>query len=111
MKAYKVTLLVVDHDKIGGAGIKDHIENMRYPNHCINPIVVDVEERDVGVWNDDHPLNQTMTMKREFREIFDPAVPIVAVFRETLAWISTHCTHRQSAVFAARALHHGEAPK
>ena len=56
MKAYLVTLLVVDHDEVG-SGLKDVIENTKYPNRCIIPRVIDLLESEIGEWDDDHPLN------------------------------------------------------
>ncbi len=35
MKAYKVEILIVDHDKVGEEDIKSLIENAKYPNYCI----------------------------------------------------------------------------
>jgi hypothetical protein len=56
MKAYKVELLVIDHDGLGPEGIKGVLENMD-PNHCMYPKAVDIEEREIGEWHDKHPLN------------------------------------------------------
>ena len=39
MRVYKVTLCIVDHDKLGEEGIVIEIENVRYPNHCMSPSV------------------------------------------------------------------------
>jgi hypothetical protein len=69
MKAYKVTLLIVDHDEVGDR-IKEHIENVRYPNHCLRPTVMEVQEADIGEWDDDHPLNHYNTMEEEFDKLF-----------------------------------------
>jgi hypothetical protein len=57
MNAYKVTLLIVDHDNLGAMGIADVIEETGYPNRCINPEVLKLQEADIGEWSDDHPLN------------------------------------------------------
>ena len=57
MKAYKIELLIQDHDEIGIDQIIDVIENARYPNRCISPEVIGVLESDIGEWHDDHPLN------------------------------------------------------
>ena len=57
MKAYKIELLIEDHDEIGIDQIIDVIENARYPNRCISPEVIGVMESDIGEWHDDHPLN------------------------------------------------------
>ncbi len=70
MKAYKVTLLIIDTDDIGGEEIRDVLEQARYPNHCISPSVKLVEERDIGEWSDEHPLNQRATAAAEYERLF-----------------------------------------
>ena len=35
MKAYVVSVLIVDHDNLGEDEIKNIIENTKYPNRCI----------------------------------------------------------------------------
>jgi hypothetical protein len=70
MKAYKVTLLINDHDEVGDE-IKNIIENQHYPNYCIAPLVMDIQSVDIGEWSDDHPLNKFDTMKEEFNKIFN----------------------------------------
>jgi hypothetical protein len=57
MKAYLLTVLINDHDNLGAEGIEEVLSNARYPNHCINPIVIKVKEAEIGEWHDDHPLN------------------------------------------------------
>jgi hypothetical protein len=58
MKAYKIELIIVDHDEIGDREeIIGPIENANYPNDCINPHVLSFREADIGEWYDDHPLN------------------------------------------------------
>ncbi len=57
MKAYKIELLVIDHDECGGDEIAGHIENVNYPNDCISPNVLSIKEADIGEWHDNHPLN------------------------------------------------------
>jgi hypothetical protein len=61
MKAYLLTVLVIDHDKIGEAEVKSVLEDARYPNRCIGPLVQNIETFDIGEWSDDHPLNQVGT--------------------------------------------------
>lgn len=56
MKAYLVTVLVVDHDEVG-TGLQEIIEDAHYPNRCISPYVIDLLEAEIGEWDDDHPLN------------------------------------------------------
>ena len=57
MKAYLLTVLIVDHDDVGMSGAADEIENARYGNRCIIPEVVADRKFDIGEWEDDHPLN------------------------------------------------------
>lgn len=59
MKAYVITLVLIDIDKIGGKEIRTVIENQQYPNHCISPTVAAIQSRDIGKWSDDHALNQS----------------------------------------------------
>jgi len=70
MKAYKVEVLVIDHDGLGAEGIKDVLENTTYPNRCIFPDVMNVESRDIGEWDDSHPLNSISKQEEEYRRIF-----------------------------------------
>lgn len=97
MKAYKITLLVVDHDKMGAKAIGDVFENVRYPNHCIMPTVVASEEADIGEWTDAHPLNQTATMRDEIARLFGPADVVGRLRQMTpdqrLEVFSEFCTH------------------
>jgi hypothetical protein len=70
MKAYKVELLIIDHDKVGEEEMKYLIENVRYPNHCLHPHVMKITEKDIGPWTDDHPLNLLDKMEKEYQELF-----------------------------------------
>lgn len=70
MKAYKLEVMIIDFDEIGADNIKRELENARYANRCISPTVIDIQERDVGEWNDDHPLNSTLTSHAEFQRLF-----------------------------------------
>jgi hypothetical protein len=70
MKAFKVTLLVVDHDELGADGIKQTVESTRYPNWCMSPKVMSVEGADIGEWDDSHALNHTTTTPAEFARLF-----------------------------------------
>lgn len=54
---YKIELCVIDHDDIGAESIRGVLENTRYPNRCIAPLVLTIEEKDIGEWYDEHPLN------------------------------------------------------
>jgi hypothetical protein len=70
MKVHKVTLMIVDFDKLGAGSIKEVIENQQYPNRCIYPNVMEVKTKDIGPWDDSHPLNQIDQMQAAFEELF-----------------------------------------
>ena len=72
MKAHKVTLFIIDFDECGADEIKVIIENQKYPNHCINPDVKNIETVDVGQWYDEHPLNKMDTCEAEYKRLFTP---------------------------------------
>jgi hypothetical protein len=68
-KAFRLEVLIIDHDHIGRDEIISALENARYPNRCISPDVMSVEERDIGEWTDDHPLNDSRR-RSEFERLF-----------------------------------------
>lgn len=70
MKAYKLEILIIDHDELGMEGIKGEIENTNYANDCISPYVMNMVEKDKGEWSDEHPLNLCHTWKKEYQELF-----------------------------------------
>ena len=70
MKAYKVEVLIIDHDEMGEADIINTIENARYPNHCMSPSVISSKVSDIGGWHDGHPLNQTKTWRESLKNYF-----------------------------------------
>lgn len=57
MKIYKLTVCVLGHE-VDGKEAAEILENTKYPNWCMCPSVVEIEEREIGEWDDDHPLNQ-----------------------------------------------------
>lgn len=67
-KVYKVELLIVDHDNVGG-GIKNIIEQANYPNDCISPKVMRMVEREVER-TDQYPLNLKDKQGSEYRRLF-----------------------------------------
>ncbi len=69
MKAYKIELLIIDHDEVGKEDIISIIENTKYPNHCISPEVKDIIEKDIGEWHDNHPLNFKDTADKEYKRL------------------------------------------
>ena len=71
MKAYKVEILIIDFDGLGVEGIKDEIENVNYPNDCLNPAVKGIKEVDIGEWDDYHPLNNPDTCQAEYKRLFN----------------------------------------
>lgn len=70
MKAYKVELLVIDHDNIGENSIRNVIENANYPNDCIWPKVKYIECKEIGEWSDSHPLNKKNKQDEEYNRLF-----------------------------------------
>jgi len=72
VNVYKVELMVLDFDGIGAEGIKYAIENTKYGNRCISPEVKGCEERDIGEWSDDHPLNHRDKSDAEYHRLFTP---------------------------------------
>ena len=70
MNLYKVTLYVVDFDRLGAEGIKNTLEHTRFPNDCISPRVDEIEVRDIGEWRDGHPINQSVTGRYYARDLF-----------------------------------------
>lgn len=57
MKAYKLEVLVIDHEQRGPEEVKLCIENEKY----MTPKVMNITEIDIGDWSDDHPLNKIKT--------------------------------------------------
>lgn len=76
MKAYKVELLIIDFDNLGPEGIKQEIEHNRYANDCMFPEVKNIDERDLGEWTDDHPLNQRATANAEYKRLWPTSTTI-----------------------------------
>lgn len=66
MKAYKVELLVIDHDDVGEGEITFVLEDVKY----IYPKVMSIQSKDIGEWDDDHPLNQRDQYRPFYEELF-----------------------------------------
>ena len=50
----------MDFDELGEDEIRALLENTRYPNHALEMMkVVNVQSKELGEWEDDHPLNST----------------------------------------------------
>lgn len=71
MKAYKLEILVIDFDEVGDE-IVEVIKNQKYPNHCIDPMVMSFQSVEIGEWDDDHPLNtpEDGIQENEFKRLF-----------------------------------------
>ena len=67
MKAYKVELLVLDHNDMGEEQIEFLLENVKY----LYPSVMSIESREIGEFYDDHPLNKMDTYKQAYKELFN----------------------------------------
>jgi hypothetical protein len=72
MKAYKLEILIIDFDGLGSKGIIEELENTRFANDCIDPKVMDIEERDIGEWHDEHPLNPSISAEEEYKKLWKP---------------------------------------
>lgn len=66
-KAYKIELLVVDHESMKQEDIIYFVENIKYL--CSN--VLSIQSKEIDDWDDDHPLNKLDTMKQTCKEMFD----------------------------------------
>lgn len=69
-RVIRVEVMVLDFDDLGVDGVRETLENTKYPNRCITPHVMEIEERDIGTWSDEHPLNQHSKQKAFFQELF-----------------------------------------
>ena len=75
MKAYKLEVLIIDHDDLGPDAVVEELENASFPNDCIHPQVKKVEIKDIGEWTDDHPLNKASTCDRYYLDLFGSDFP------------------------------------
>ncbi len=96
MRAYKVTLLILDNEGMDPDEITQTLENQRYPNHCLSPEVLSIYGAEVEDWSDEHPLNQPdqrrrrMCINRLFRHAgkVRPAPPVLdEVHYRGTAWL------------------------
>ena len=70
MQVHQIVAYVIDFDKLGAAGIRSTLEQTRFPNDCLHINVRSIETRDIGPWDDDHPLNKKPTAEAELQRIF-----------------------------------------
>lgn len=83
MKVYKLEVIVIDHDGVGDDLIP-LIENQRYPNDCLNLQVLNCKAKEIGEWEDDHPLNRKETFLPYIRMLFPDPVAAVMNYRKLL---------------------------
>lgn len=82
MKAYKATLLILDFEGMCRKDTRD----LRYELGNIkgfNSTIMDLQEAEIGEWDDSHPLNRSDTQRAEFDRLFNPS-PQVFVRKEDL---------------------------
>lgn len=66
MKVYLAHVLVVDHEGLGPAGIRNALANHRYLSmQCLS-----IDSREIGEWSDDSPLNFKSTVVAEVERLF-----------------------------------------
>lgn len=70
---FSVTLMIVDHDRIGADGVRQVLEGARYSNRCISPLVIHTEAREVE-WHERHPLNLRDATHAAFDALFRESV-------------------------------------
>ena len=61
--------MIVDFDNVGDS-ISDYLETAKFPNDCLNPIVMDIKSHEIGEWSDDHPLNKKDDQYEFYKIIF-----------------------------------------
>jgi hypothetical protein len=69
-KVYKMTIMIIDHDRDGAELLAKILENTRYANDCMSPKVDSVQEVTVD-WHDRHELNYPDKWRNAFRKLFD----------------------------------------
>ena len=65
MKAYKVELLVLDFENIG---VCEETFELDYDH--LSTQVMSIQSKDIGEWDDDHPLNHRDKSKEFYNELF-----------------------------------------
>lgn len=70
MKVFKLEIMVIDFDGLGEEGIRTELENTRFANDCMTPRIMNIEGRDIGEWDDSHPLNNPLRIRSEYERLF-----------------------------------------
>jgi hypothetical protein len=66
MKVFRVELMVLDFEGMGEDGIRWELENVKYAY----PSILSIESREIGEWDDGHPLNKRDLWKKEMQRLF-----------------------------------------
>lgn len=69
VKVHRIVLMVIDHDDLGAEGVRREIENVRYPNRCISPLVMGHDTVEVK-YTDSHELNHVRKRFQAFVDLF-----------------------------------------
>ena len=67
MKAYKIEVLVIDHQNLGLDAVVCELANVKH----LWSQVVKTKEAEIGAWCDEHPLNHRETFKATLAKLFD----------------------------------------
>lgn len=70
MKVYQITLQAFDFYDYGAEEVKNILEEALHNISNVTINVRSMEEREIGVWTDDHPLNRRETKEWEWRRLF-----------------------------------------
>ena len=66
MKAYKVEVLVLDFEDMPEGEIVYFIESIKH----LYPRVMSIQSKEIGEWDDDHPLNKIDTVKQTYEDLW-----------------------------------------
>ena len=69
MKVHQIVVTVLDFEDMGLASIEEQLENNR---HLSVSVRMDKSQtRDIGMWDDSHPLNHRDKADAELKRLFD----------------------------------------
>ena len=66
MKVYKIEITVFDNEDLG----EDEVQELLTNNRHLNIGVVKLQSKDIGDWDDDHPLNRNDTFDKAWEELW-----------------------------------------
>jgi len=70
MKVHKLEVIILDFDDLGADGVRETLENQKFPNYCFAPNVQTIRTAEIGEWSDDHPLNKHDTFDKTIEQLF-----------------------------------------